>query len=130
MKDPELYVDIELDKPRTMYMNMRSLKLIQKEIGMSVTELGEAMESNQVGIDVISVMIWAALVHEDPQLKVDDVDNMLDGNTLNKATEAAMKAFAAFLGDGQKKPEVGQDHPVVTNPNGAGQSYSEKHTAS
>lgn len=70
---PKVY--IELDKPRAIEYRLRAFARMEEKYG-SVDAAMKAMEAGS--IEAISFMLWCGLVHEDPQLLLEDVQDMVD----------------------------------------------------
>lgn len=89
---PEDVIEVELDRPRKLVLNIGALKDTARALGIDRVDpdaiLGRAAGSNDLG--AMSVLAWAMLRQCDPDLKQEDVDAML--------TMPALKRFAEALG--------------------------------
>ena len=91
LRDDQL-VDIVLDKPRKMLFTLLGLNRAQREInklrGDSVSIFKRIDEFIQclladdgnLPVDLIVVLIWASLLHEDPELTLEQADRMCTSN--------------------------------------------------
>jgi hypothetical protein len=108
------YVDIVLDKPRRLFFNTNALCELEDALQRPVTSIGK----ENVGIRELRAMLWTGLIHEDPELTIQQAGQMLEIERLaeiaGKVTEAINLAFPKSKGDGGKNPGSG--------PNGAGQN--------
>jgi len=82
----EIYVT--LDKPRRLLLTVGGLKAAERELNKSrnlqprkaifrimMEELPRA-EEGDVGMDFCEAILWAAMLHEDPDLTLDQVGNL------------------------------------------------------
>lgn len=75
---------ITLDKERTMKYPVFSLIRLQKETGIKLTDLSDPEKAQD--LEVIVSLIWAGLIHEDRELTIEDVGNMLDLSDLTEVS--------------------------------------------
>ena len=93
LRDDQL-VDIVLDKPRKMLFTWLALNKAQREINklrgepptasifVKIDELRQMLISDEANfpIDLLQVLLWASLLHEEPDLTLEQVDRW---NTTN-----------------------------------------------
>jgi len=93
LRDDQL-IDIVLDKPRKMLFTWLALNKAQREINklrgepstasifVKIDELRQMLISDEANfpIDLLQVLLWASLLHEDPDLTLEQLDRM---NTTN-----------------------------------------------
>lgn len=94
------YYPITLDKGRMLHYGMRAISLIEKKLGKPIAQIN--FEEDMTTEDAV-VLIWAGLVHEDKDLTVDGVLDLLDNpndfeRAMLAAGEALQDAFAANAG--------------------------------
>lgn len=100
------YVPIKLDKMRNLRYSFKALSRLEEEFGCSIATINFATLS----VRQIVTFIWAGLIHEDNDLTVDKVMDLMDDSELEmdelmeKVTEA-MDAALASMGAGKKKPQ-------------------------
>ena len=88
-------VTIQLDKERNLFFGVRALREIQKKTGKNPYARDFW---DQIDAESVSAVIWAGLLHEDKNLTVDQVEQLIDNNTtigsaLSKCTEAYIEAL-------------------------------------
>lgn len=87
MKKKKL-TQIELDKKRNLHYNLNSLELLEDLTGKSVNELNAKLE-----MKTIKVLVYAGLVHEDKELTLDEVGEMIGLEDIERVSIAIGKAF-------------------------------------
>ncbi len=83
-------IPIELDKPRNIKITFNTLKLIEKATGKNT--LKQETWENMSASDMID-FLWACLVHEDKDLKAEDVGEMIHPGNMKQVSEILSKAF-------------------------------------
>ena len=90
-------ITIQLDKERHLKLTLGGMKRFQEETGKSLLK----------GLDIKSMteadaiaFIWACLIWEDKDLKVEDVGFMLDPDTYNEIVKKITKSW----GKGDSSP--------------------------
>ncbi|GIP38638.1 hypothetical protein J31TS4_19180 [Paenibacillus sp. J31TS4] len=94
MPNPERgYVAITLDKPRYLRYKSNSLKALEKELGIKITRL----DTKNMGITEMIALLWAGLLHEIPDLTLEQAGDLLDetdmAEVMSKCGEALTLAF-------------------------------------
>lgn len=84
------YVDIQLDKKRKLRYTMNALAEIEDALGVTMGEI----DTVKMTIKNIRVILWAGLIHEDPELTVEEVGNMVDLQNLDEVQEKITEAFS------------------------------------
>lgn len=76
-------VPIVLDKERNLKLDLNALEAFEKVSGKSLSDLGD-------GIDTVTMkyLIWATLLHEDPDLTPHDVGAMIHIGNLGRVQVA------------------------------------------
>jgi len=84
-------------EPRELKYTWKSLKRLYREHAINVfsTEQGLDIFSSP---DAISALLWAGLIHVDPKLKVDQVDDWLELPRLTEISTAIGEALARDMG--------------------------------
>ena len=98
------YVEIELDKPRKLRFTLNALSEIEDKLGVSFTEIGEVLKKPKMK-DLL-VVLWAGLIHEDEDLTIKEVGNMIDISDLEMVSEKLGEAFAAATGEVNQKKDI------------------------
>ncbi len=102
-------IPIELDKPRTLWLNFNAMRLFEKETGKKfVNSLSDP------SIDDLTVILWAALKHEDPDVTVDQLGEALGLGDIEYVMGKIMEAWEAATPDKKKQGKK------VSLPNGTG----------
>lgn len=84
-------VKIELDKTRHLRVDFNGLAAFEEETGKAVEDIGTGMSVTE-----LRALVWALLLHEDPELSVRDVGAMLHPGNVQAIEEAVQESFADF----------------------------------
>lgn len=95
-------VTIELDKPRTLRYGMNALAKIEDITGKTILSL----DLNSLGIKDLLVIVYAGLCHEDKELTIERVGDLLDEYAdltvvAEKLGEALTEAFGKANANGK-----------------------------
>jgi len=82
---PTRGIPVQLDRERHLRFTLRTLREIREEFGASVLASGFAMEA-------IAKLLWYGLKHEDPDLSVEAVEDLVDMENLTTVIEAVTAA--------------------------------------
>lgn len=74
---------IMLDKQRTLKLDLNGLEEFERESGKTLTDLGENMSTG-----TMKLLIWAALLHEDPDITPHDVGSIIHIGNLGRVKAA------------------------------------------
>lgn len=85
-------VSIELDKKRNLRYTMNALGEIEDHLGVPLSEMSKV----KMSIKNIQVMLWAGLLHEDEELTLKQVGDMVDMGNFEEVQEKIAEAFAMF----------------------------------
>lgn len=94
-------VKIQLDKERTLRFDFNALRAYEKATGRNMLRTNVLQNLN---LDDLTTLLWAALVHEDKSLTVDNVGAML---TL-KDSDRIFDALTAAFSEAMPKPEAAE----------------------
>lgn len=83
------FVEVQLDKKRHFRYTMNALEIIEDELGFGLHE----MEDKQLKMREIKLIMWAGLIHEDPDLTLYQVGDMIDTDNMKYVQEQMGKAF-------------------------------------
>jgi len=89
------------DKVYTLKYNNRALRILEQEFGMSIMKLGEKMQGD-VGINELTQIFRIGLLHQFPDLTLEQTDEIIDEIGIMKASEAVAKAFEIAFGTQEK----------------------------
>lgn len=95
------YVAIELDKPRRLRYDLNALAEIEEGTGKPLTELNQG----NMGVRDIRLILWAGLVHEDPNLTQRDVGAMVSGENLGQVMDKLKEALELAIGSPKNVPK-------------------------
>lgn len=69
------YVEIKLDRPRTLKFTFNALAQLEDVLNLeSIIEL----ETKKLSVKIVRAMLWAALLHEDENLTLEDAGRLMD----------------------------------------------------
>lgn len=94
------YVAIELDRTRTLKYDLNALILLEENLGVTIDKLGEV----QMGLRTLRTLIWAGLIHEDPELTQEQVGSWIDISNIHTIREKFIEAFRAATGPTEETP--------------------------
>lgn len=91
-----MYTPVEMDKTRNFRYGMKALSLIEKKFNKPIAKIN----MQDFTIEESAVLIWAGLVHEDKELTVEKVIDIIDekGN-FQEVIEAMNKAMEDAFGN-------------------------------
>jgi len=81
---------------RTLRYDNRALWELEEATGLTVGELGERLQRGS--FQAVSYLVWAGLLHENGDLSVHDVVDMIDFGHLRGVAEKASESLAKALG--------------------------------
>lgn len=85
------YVKITLDKERNLRYTLNSLAELEDVLGVPLSEL----ENVHMGMKQVRAFLWAGLIHEDKDLTLEKVGDMVDMDNMNEINEKITEAFKA-----------------------------------
>jgi hypothetical protein len=91
---------------RALRFTNRALVAIEDETGKTMAEIGT--RATLGSFRAISVMLWAALLHEQPKLTVDQVIDMIELPELENIAGSLNTALEAALGKPAKETKGGK----------------------
>jgi hypothetical protein len=83
-------VSVELDKTRNLRYTMNALAEIEDSLGVPLAEMGNI----QMTMKNVRVILWAGLIHEEPELTQEQVGEMVDLGNMQEVQEKVAEAFA------------------------------------
>lgn len=97
------YTPIELDKTRNLRYGMKAISLVEKKFKKPIAKL----DMDSLTMEDSAVLIWAGLAHEDRDLTVDKVMDLVDDySSLPKVMEAVSEAMAEAFGTPDAETQV------------------------
>lgn len=95
-------VTINLDKTRNLRLTLKGMIEFQKLTGKN---LMEGFNIKTIALEDVAALVWASLIHEDEDLKYEDVLNMLDLSNITAAMEAMTACILQSLPEIEKIAE-------------------------
>lgn len=96
-----VFIPVELDKPRKIVFGWGALKLFKKIYGKSLFKVDFDNEDIE---DIVPLVFYCGLAHEDPELTVERVTQLIDENLgLKGGLEIMEKIMAELEDDGDVK---------------------------
>lgn len=100
---PTRGVPVQLDRERHLRFTLRTIREIRTEFGMDALTEGVSMEA-------IAKLLWYGLKHEDPDLTVEAVEELVDMQNLTELIQAVTAAT------GGRMPTVVEEPPAQDPP--------------
>ena len=80
-------VKVTLDRERTLKLDLEALEAFEEASGTNFFE----MDGRGFKIKELRYLVWAGLLHEDPELKPDDVKGMIHIGNMKVVSQAISK---------------------------------------
>ena len=85
------YVPIKLDKMRNLRIAIKAIKIIEEELNIPISKI----DFENIGMKELNIMLYAGLIHEDKELTIEKVLDIMDefgkiteiSNAIGKAIE-------------------------------------------
>lgn len=113
-------VEITLDKPRILRLSLFGAKRLKEVAGIDLFDSSTELDTSKMDV---SAFIWAFLLHEDPQLSVEDVERMIYFDNLQDVIAKAFEALGLQMPSGSEESEEGENPPTVNSQ--TGQSFGQ-----
>ena len=98
-------VTIILDRPRTLRYGLNALAKVEDITGQNIMGL----DLNNVSIKDLLAIIYAGLYHEDKELTVEKVGDLIDEHSnITEVAEKLGEAFTEAFGKGNGKTKQGE----------------------
>lgn len=112
------FILVDLDRPRKLRFDANALVALEEVLGRTIQEIipTEAdRAAREVGFREMRALLWAGLLHDDPQITLTEAGKLLDldrmGDIMGKVNEAIAAAFPQPEGEPSKNgtapPEPG-----------------------
>lgn len=100
-----MYTPIKLDKVRNFRYGMKALSLIEKTLSKSISTIDFA----NLTIEEIVTFLWAGLIHEDKELTIEGLMDIIDDSNVDftTLTQAMGEAITGAFG----KPKEATENP-------------------
>lgn len=103
---PTKGVQVKLDRQRTLRYTNRALVAMEEVTEMTLAEVGERAAAGS--LRAVSALIWAGLLHAEPDLDLSTAVDRLDLSRLAEISEAAGKALEAAFGPANNGAQPGK----------------------
>ena len=90
---------IQLDRPRNIRLNTNALVKAEEVLGRPVAEFGDSF-----GMREIRALLWAGLLHEDKDLSLETVGDLMDEAGFEYVAEKIGEAITTAFGSSPKEP--------------------------
>lgn len=87
-------VAVMLDKERHLKFNLNALIMAEKITGKKLSEMGE--DKAEFGLEFLRAMLYAGLIHEDKELTLEEVGDMIDMDNMEEVTEKLGEAMSGL----------------------------------
>lgn len=98
-------IPIDLDKPRSLRLDLNAMEQFEEVSGKSIAEISGRIKD-------IKILLWAMLLHEDPELTLEQVGAMVGAENIvtirNKIDTAARMASPKSNGKKRANPTNAQ----------------------
>jgi len=100
MKKVSKYIPVELDKVRNLRLGMVAMSLVEEYFNKPLSKI----DLENLTMKESAVIIWAGLYHEDPELTVEKVMQLIDDySDLVTVSTALGKAMEVGMGESEGK---------------------------
>lgn len=87
-------VTLQLDRPRTLRITYRSIVELKRQHGLNLMTTDEQAFEDP---ETVAAVLWAALIHEDKALTVEDVVDLIELDRLPIVVEAIADAIVESM---------------------------------
>ena len=96
-----MFTPITIDRPRNLRYGMRALSLVEKKQKKNLASI----DFENLTIEESMTIVWAGLVHEDPNLTVDALIDLIDdcGVRMDTIINAMSEAITDAFGESSEK---------------------------
>lgn len=106
---PSLVEDVEIEiggKTRRLRMDFRAIASAERVTGRNLLRPGSVAAA---GASEVTAILWGCLLHEEPDLKLDDVRSWITYGNASEVFSAVMQAVARCFPDADDTIETGDD---------------------
>jgi hypothetical protein len=98
-------VEVQLDKIRHIKYTFAGMRIILKQYGtlqnaLNILEKMGNSDLTEEGLDILSTLIYAGLIHEDEELTQKKAENIIEFRSITKLTNALTEALSGSLPEG------------------------------
>ncbi len=110
MSIPRVKIPLRLDRERTLIVSFNALCQAEEVTGINFL-MGEFTFSS---VRVMRALEWAGLIHEDPNLTLPQVGDLIEEAGADKIARVIIDAFAAAMPKAKPEDEDDTDPPKET----------------
>lgn len=110
MSLPRVQIPLRLDRERTLVISFNALCQAEEVTGINFL-MGEFTFSS---VRVMRALVWAGLIHEDPNLTLPEVGDLIEEAGADKVARVIIDAFAAAMPKTKPEDEDETDPPTET----------------
>lgn len=74
-----------------------AFRRMEKALGIPLAKLGAKMANNEIGINDITIMLWAGLLFYNEEAQLDDADEIIDAVGYDKISEVINEAMSDYF---------------------------------
>lgn len=82
-------VKVTLDKERTLRYTLNALAELEDALGVPLSD----MEGLQLGMKQVRAFLWAGLIHEEKELTIEQVGDLVDFENIKDVNDKITEAF-------------------------------------
>ena len=100
----EIEEDVFVDRSVKIKMDMNALCELEDVMDMKIPNIGEMVQERRLGIKEVRAMLWAGLLHQNPDITMKEAGDILTGAGFAEALKVVIQAMGEAL-TGGKTPE-------------------------
>lgn len=102
------YVEVELDKPRRLLIDLNAMCAFEDNTGKKFLDVADGLAKGEFpSMTDFRALFWSALLHEDPDLSVESVGEMITPADMDKLAQS----ISANMPEGKE-----DDSPLAEKP--------------
>ena len=97
MSEQIKYVEVVLDKPRKLLLDMNAMASFEEQTGKNFFEFSSGLVKERISAKDLRAFLWCALVHEDSGLTVEQVGSMIRADNMVEVQRRLAEAQSVNL---------------------------------
>ena len=106
---------IQLDRPRTLLFTLTSLVRLEETLGQNVLE-DDFWKNLKMTLKEVRVLVWSALLHEDPELTLEEAGNLVEIHRMGEVVEALSLAYEKSNAEAEAPAPSQGDQSEIESP--------------
>ena len=103
------YVEVELDKKRKLLIDLNAMCAFEEQTGKKFLDVADSLSKGDFpAMTDFRALFWSALIHEDPELTVDKVGEMINPSDMDKLAQSISANMPSDKGE--ERP-LAEKHP-------------------